>query len=327
MSSRKVVIRSAIAGAAALVVGMAVAPSKPAVAAAPYTGSSFREVWSQVASDPYATLPHYQVTLGSFFGFFQDHLLDASRRTLDDHSDVLPPFRKLLHPNGVCLAGTWNITEETPYTGYFRKGSQALFIGRASTALTATEAGDYRAFGLAGKLFPTGDADAQVPTANFFTIENLGGTRRAHFLDALNTNDIIHIAVTPTAFLSTPVGAAAAKAFATADETLDVTQTLIRQLYPIAEAGLADPSQAVAPRWMMITGASDVPRVDADDFRDELRVANYPGGLRFEIRVADVGTRLGPKAWQTIGTIDIAEDAVSDSCDHRLHFSHPRFRR
>jgi hypothetical protein len=124
MSSRKVVIRSAIAGAAALVVGMAVAPSKPAGAAAPYTGSSFREVWSQVASDPYATLPHYQVTLGSFFGFFQDHLLDASRRTLDDHSDVLPPFRKLLHPNGVCLAGTWNITEETPYTGYFRKGGR-----------------------------------------------------------------------------------------------------------------------------------------------------------------------------------------------------------
>src|SRR5207244_730684 len=108
---------------------------------------------------------------------------------------------------------------------------------------------------------------------------------------------------------------------ATADQTLDVTQTLVRQLYPIAELGEADPSRAVSPRWMLITGAADVARVDAKDFRDELRLANYPAGLRFDIRTADVGTRIGPKAWQTIGTIEITSDALSDSCDHRLHFS------
>jgi hypothetical protein len=300
--------------------------SRPA-AADPYAGSSFNDVWRQVASDPYGTLPHDAVTLSSFFDWFENKILAASRRTLSDRSDLLPWFRKLVHPNGICLAGTWNISAPTPYTGYFRQGSRALFIARASTALTATRRGEYRAFGFAGKLFPTTDPDAAVPTANFFTIEDLGGTLRPHFLDAENTNDIIRISLTPETFLNTPVGVAVANAFATADRTFDITQTLIRQLYPIAEAGEPDPAQARAPRWLKITGADDVARVDASDFRDELRLANYPGGLRFDIWVADEGTRLGDKAWQRIGVIVFTEDALSESCDHRLHFSHPPFRR
>jgi hypothetical protein len=312
--------------AVGVTVAAALAVATHARAEAPYVGSRLSDVWGVVSSDPYATLPHQAVTLGSMFGFLDDKILDASNRTLSDQNDILNPFQKLLHPNGLCLSGTWSITEPTPYTGYFRQGSRGLFIGRASTALTATEAGELRAFGFAGKIFPTLDPDEQVETANFFTIEDLGGTDRAHYLDALNTNDIIHISVTPETFLNTPVGVVVAQAFAAADHTLDITQTLIRQLYPIAELGEADPSSAVAPVWMMITGAPDVPRVDAVDFRDELRVANYPAGLRFDIRTADTGTRLGPKDWRTIGTIAITEDALSASCDHRLHFHHPTFR-
>lgn len=292
----------------------------------PYSGSRFSDVWGTVASDPYPALPHYAVTVGSMFGFLDDKILDASNRTLSDRSDLLLPFRKLVHPNGICLAGTWTITQDTPYTGYFRNGSRGLFVGRASTALTATERGDFRAFGFAGKIFPTIDPDVQATTANFFTIENLGGTLRDHYLDARNTNDIIDISLTPETFLNTPVGVVVAQAFAAADHTLDITQTLIRQLYPIAELGEPDPSKAIAPPWLMITGAPDVPRIDAADFRDELRLANYPQGLRLDIRIADVGTRLGPKNWRTIGTIEITEDAVTDSCDHRLHFHHPPFR-
>jgi hypothetical protein len=290
-----------------------------------YTGSSFNQVWSEVASDRYASLPHYEVTTASFFGFLQDKLLDASRRTLSDHSDLLPRFRKLLHPNGICLAGTWHITEATPYTGLFRQGTQALMIARASTALTPTRRDEYRAFGFAGKLFPTTDPDQVVPTANFVTIENLGGTLRDHYLDALNTNDIINIATTPELFLNSVVGGAVAAAFLTADKTLDTSQITLRQLYPIAQAGEADPTQAVSPFWLKITGSLDVPRYDADDFRDELHVANYPGGLRFDIWVANVGSRTGDKSWQKIGYIDFTDDAASDSCDHRLHFHHPPF--
>ena len=45
-------------------------------------------------------------------------------------------FRRLLHPNGICLTGLWEITEETAYSGYFRKDSRALVIGRYSTCCT-----------------------------------------------------------------------------------------------------------------------------------------------------------------------------------------------
>jgi hypothetical protein len=302
----------------------ALAP-RPAHAQA-YVGSSFDQVWDQVASDPYAELPHAKVTLASFYGFLVDHLLAASRRTLADHRDLLPYFQKLLHPNGICFAGEWQITEANPYTGYFRPGSRGLIVVRASTALTETERGQYRAFGFAGKIFPTLDPDRVVKTANFFTIENLGGTLRDYFLDAENTNDIINVAPTPVVVANAGVAAAVTADFNLADPHFDPTLVALRQLYPIAELGERDPSAARAPTWMMITGSADVPRYLADDFRDELRVANYPGGLRFDILVSDQGTRVGPKVWTRIGTITLAEDALSASCDHRLHFTHPRMR-
>ena len=308
---------------AALTLLAAAAPAE----ADDYRGTSFDEVWSQVLSDPYTRLPHDQVTLSSFVGFLRDKLLESSRRTLSDRRDLLPRFRKLLHPNGTCLAGTWTITEATPYTGYFRKGRQALFVGRASTALTATERGEYRAFGFAGKLFPTTDPDAVVRTANFVTIEDLGGTLRDHYLDAQNTNDIIRISITPAGFFSTAIGIAVARAFSIADGTFDLTQTLVRQLYPIAELGEPASSRAVAPRWMMIVGSPGVPRFLADDFREELSLAHYPRGLRFDILVTDTGTRLGTKSWRKIGVLDVDDQVSSDSCDHRLHFPHPPFRR
>ncbi len=300
--------------------------SASAARADDYRGSSFDDVWSQVASDPYARMPHDVVTLGSFFGFAQNKLLNASVRTLNDRRDLLPRFQKLLHPNGLCLAGTWNITEASRYTGMFRQGTQALFIGRASTALTNTEAGTYRAFGIAGKVFPTLDPAAQVETANFFAIEDLGGTLREHYLDAVQTNDIINVSLTTATVWNSGVGAAAVAAFTWADRATDPTRIAYRPLYPLAEAGVASSSRTFAPRWIAITGAGETPRVDALDFRDELRVASYPSGLRFEIWVANQGTRVGRKAWQYLGYIEATDDALTDSCDHRLHFSHPKDR-
>jgi hypothetical protein len=324
---KKISMKLVGAAVAAVVVGGAFAHA--AEAEAVYSGSSFETVWGQVASDPYASLPHDKVTFASFFGFLEDKLLAASRRTLNDRSDLLPRFQKLVHPNGTCLAGTWNITEETPYTGYFKKGSRGLFIGRASAALSETDRGEYRAFGFAGKIFPTTDPTEVVPTANFFTIEDLGGTLTPHFLDAANTNDILKISITPTAFMSTPIAAAVVKAFSRADETLDLTQPFVRQLYPIAELGEADPSKSVSPRWLEIIGDDSTPRNDAVDLRDELAMGNYPNGIKLLIRTADVGARLAPleRQWSTIGYIELTQGATSDSCDHRLHFSHPKFRR
>src|SRR4051794_35836846 len=74
-----------------------------------YAGSSLSEVWNAVKSDPYP-LPSYEVTLGSFFAGLTNHLMQAARRTIDDRRDLLPTFRKLIRPNGICLRGDWRIT-------------------------------------------------------------------------------------------------------------------------------------------------------------------------------------------------------------------------
>src|SRR5258708_27286149 len=100
LSKKSALLVSALAGVAFV--------HSRAHADAPYAGSNFDDVWAQVKADPYTALPHAEVTFGSFFGFFQDHLLDNSRRTLSEQSDLLPHFKKLLHPNGICLLGTWN---------------------------------------------------------------------------------------------------------------------------------------------------------------------------------------------------------------------------
>src|SRR5437879_5351903 len=102
-----------------------------------------------------------------------------------------------------------------------------------------------------------GDVWSQVASDPYASLPHTPVTLGHPYLAAINPHDIIHVTLTPEAFLNTPVGAVVAQAFATADRTLDVTQTLIRQLYPIAELGEADPSNAVAPPWMMITGSSD----------------------------------------------------------------------
>jgi hypothetical protein len=317
-----------------LFAGFALVASAVSVArgeSAAYKGSRFSDVWAEVTSDPYQTLPQQEVTLSSFFGWFEDRLLTASRRTLNDRSDVLPRFQKLLHPNGVCLAGTWRITEDSPYTGYFATGSEAQIIARASTALTETKAGQPRAFGLAGKLYPTTDPEHRTPlqTANFVTIENIGGTLTRHFLDAENTNDIIQISTSGGGggLSGGAIAAAVAKAFATADGTIDLTQTLIRQLYPIAELGVPKGVPVATPRWMKLVGSAETPRINERDFRDELDMKHYPEGIHFDIYVADEGTRLGDKEWEYLGDVHFTDSVVSDSCDHRLHFAHTKFRK
>src|SRR5205807_8505365 len=63
-----------------------------------------------------------------------------------------------------CFAGNWEITQDSPYSGFFRKGSQALMIGRLSAASPVTSRGEKRAFGFAGKIFPTTDAEDRKST-------------------------------------------------------------------------------------------------------------------------------------------------------------------
>jgi hypothetical protein len=307
--------------------GAALLPSLAGAETA-YEGSLFRDVWGQVSSDPYAALPQQEVKVSKFFTGLKDLMLENSKRTLSDQSDVLPYFEKLLHPNGICMKAAWTITELSPYTGAFRQGTKNMMIVRASTALTNTKSNQNRAFGIAGKIFPTSDEfhDNPVKTANFFTIENLGGTRKKYFMDSVNTNDIIQISPSFTAFMKGLEGLVVVRDFPLAEGS-NLQTALIRELYPISELGLKAGEKAVTPIWMKIEAAEGMPRVDEDDFRDEVNLANYPQGLRFSISVASQGSRFGDKAWQKIGHIEVQETVVSDSCDHRLHFAHPRARK
>ena len=278
-----------------------------------YKGSRFADVWSTVRSDPYA-LPHNAVTVGSFAGWFRDKLAEAADRTVTSRDDLLPQFTKLVHPNGMCWRGTWTITENTPYTGYLKRGASGLIIARTSVALTETERGSKRGFGFAGKIFPTLDPQHSQPleTANFFAIDTLTGANTDHYLDATMTNK--PAVGLPASISEGVVGAWAARAFSSVD-----SHPGERQVYPIAELGEPAGKPSAWPVRMAIRGAT--PPADARDFREELAQTAQHGPLRFEILAGQDSDSLA-----AIGIIELTEGVVSNSCDHRLHFTHAKWR-
>jgi hypothetical protein len=281
-----------------------------------YQGSSFDEVWGQVASDPYAALPTAHVTLASFFRGARYRLLESGRRTIARHDDLLPHFDKLIRANGICLSGTWEIHAPTPYTGLLATHARGLIIARASVALSETRAGQLRSFGLAGKVYPTIDPSRRVKTANFFVIDDNGGTDTRHFLDATMSN-LPGFSLNRSSLAHLPVLLAIAMA-----QRLSDSHTGTRQLYPLASAGLGERAPVVGPRFLMVRGKPG-PRVSAPDFRDELSLTVRRAPVELEIGVRD--ERRAP--WQVIGSIRFDAAVASESGDHRLHFAHPVWKR
>jgi hypothetical protein len=262
-------------------------------------------------------LPHYEVTASSFIENGIDVLLNAAVRTTTKTDDFYPRLKKLVHPNGICFTGEWNILTNTPYTGYFAAGKKGLFVGRASVAMNKTEAGSRRGFGFAGKIFPTNDPSKKVSTANFFSVDELMGTSRRHFMDTATTNE------PPTGFDISMIwlGLKIASAFSHADGSPN-----FRPLYPIARLGEADPKAARWPHWIRIQPEAGSKIVDEADFRNELDIQkNHPQGIRLIIMVSestkDTSTNEG---WQSIGAIELKESFVSYGCDRQLHFAHPK---
>ena len=99
-----------------------------------------------------------------------------------------------------------------------------------------------------------------------------------------------------------------------------------RPVTHLAEYG--DKGQMIAPTWLRLRALDELPRIDKSDFRDELRVENYPQQkLVWLIEVANEEGRGKSKAqWQTIGKLIFSESITSQACDQRLHFAHPVLR-
>jgi hypothetical protein len=318
-----------------------------------YNGSRFSELREATFANPYQKvwgrdgeppLPHYEVTLANLLrGILPPgkHYLfgQASKRTVDSHADLRwgpdkKGFRRIIHSNGVCLTGLWEITEKTSYSGYFSEGSRGLLVGRYSCGTTAIRRGDLRLLGFVGKLFPTTDPNHAQPlqTANFITIEDFGGTHTAYINDAELRNS-------PHATLwRSPALAIPGVVFTLVDKP-----ALLRQVYPIAELGKPLDEPTRAPEFMRLLVASDQPRIEGEklDLRDEVLGQIFDKGdpvpkrkLIFHIEVTDEGkTRFGlgsvrPKFenWRCIGKLTFDNAVASYNGDFVIHFNHPVWR-
>lgn len=320
-----------------------------------YSGSRFADVRDAIFANPYqpvwtrdgsAPLPVYKVTLSSvlrgILSFGKRYLFkQAIERTVDSHADLRwgadgKGFRRLLHPNGICLTGRWKITEDTEYSGYFRKGSEALAVGRYSTCCTETRRGHTRSLALVGKLFPTTDENHPQPqrTASFFTQQDIAGERTDYINDAeLRNAPDVHAwrrgGGVPILLLTGIV-------FQRVDK-----EPAQRQLYQIAELGKPADEPTRTPKYMRLLISPEQPRIAALDFRDEVMAQIFDPAdvtpkrsLTFNIEVTDEGAAHGPGVaqhvtfsnWRRIGNLVFDNAVVSYNGDFVIHFNHPTWR-
>ncbi|MEH1969675.1 MULTISPECIES: hypothetical protein [unclassified Nostoc] len=281
-------------------------PSTPDNDVFEYDGSTYKEVKEVGFSEPYGEpLPYQQgVGLTTFVQLFND-----AARNLFDRRDIRPHYDKLIHANGVCYTGLWKITEDSPYTGYFSKGSEGLVFARLSVAGAGIKRGDRRALGLAGKVYPTLNPNEKVKPGNFVTVDYLTGIKTKHITDTELTNfpDV-----------GPDIGAKLVNRviFRLVDK-----RPGFRQVFPISTLGVEPGSKVVTPDLFMLRVAEGTPKIDAEDFRDELRLEKYPNHtLVYTINVKN----FDEKEWTKLGVIELNDYAICEGCDKRIHFWIPR---
>gem|GEM_PF-257083 len=321
-----------------------------------YDGSTYQEVHDAVFRDPYSgtvpwgspntTLPVYHIPLGTLakgllLRSLRSPFREASLRTIASHADLRwgenrQGVQRLLHPHGICLAGTWRITRDTEFTGYFAKGRECPIIARYSSEERLRN--KPRTLSLVGKLFPTQKPGEKVHTANFITQSALGGVRSESIFDVhlRNAPDVVPLA-SGIAFVRLMLSLLAFR-------TVDSHKTE-RQLYEIAEAGTGPTPDGTAtncPRYMQLSIVS--PQVVSDgstsDFREDILAQMYKRGdsaliqpLVFKIEVSKTGRMKGifnrtlvETSWDEIGVIEFTEAVASYNGDFVIHFHHPKWR-
>ncbi len=294
-----------------------------------YLGSSYNQVLEVISnSSPRVTtekqnrelevyqkgqLPVYPMNALTLFGSKPDLAQDAKRTTSEkfDYYDYLP---KKLHPNGVCIVGEWETTQKNDYSGYFKKGSKGLFIGRISVTKERVLKNEKRGFGFAGKIFPTLDPNEVVKPANFFTVDVVLGEKTDRFLQTRLTNE------PETGFDFSALGLALriVKALKTGDDNPS-----FRPVTPIAK--LSETGRVKTPNWMRIAPASWLKKNNQADFRNEiLQAMDENRELIFNIDISEESKDREGDLWQNIGHITAKKAMVSFGCDRQLHFAHPK---
>ena len=322
-----------------------------------YSGSRFRDVVDALFANPYQRvwgregeppLPVQDVTIKTVFGGLLSlgrppRFERAAARSLDSGADLRwgpdrKGFTRFLHPNAVCLVGRWEITEDTPYSGYFAGGSRALVVARYSSGAGGLRRGRIRSMALVGKLFPTVDPNHSTPlrTANFITQEDIGGART----ESINAAELLN-APNVTVFRRGPAGTILVK-IASVFRRVD-QQPTIRQLYPIAELGKPSGEPTRAPEFMRLLVARGQPVIPGADLdvRDEVMAQIFDRGdpvpkrtLTFTIDVTDDGMTRGTpfrvrrtfRNWRRIGTMMFDNAVVSYNGDAVIQFTHPTWR-
>ena len=314
----------------------------------PSVSRPYYKLWG----DPVETrLPLYKTTFASITkGLFSlraepFEMVKAARRTLQTRGDLRwgadrNGFRRLVHPMGVCLEGTWKIDSEPrdqkrPYTGYFAVNKQGRVIARYSLGGNQPRGGHYRSLGLVGKLFPPGDtSDGDTPRAHFITQEDLGGAFTNSVRAAILTNS------PPVRVLKRGSGIFAFFWVIVALIRAD-TEPSERQLYEIAELDKPDRVPTVCPRFMRLTiqGMGSAVGDERIDFRDEIlgmiydpRDPRQKRSLDFAIEISDKGhrtlfQRVVGQEWTRIGILSFQEAMASYNGDFVVHFHHPVWRR
>jgi hypothetical protein len=320
-------------------------------------GSRFSVVRDAVFANPYqkvwgaqgnAPLERFPVTFkplikGLLPGGGTWKFLTAAKRVLASDSDLRwgpdgKGYRRLLHTNGICMTGLWEVTEETPYTGYFRQGSRGLIIARYSTCCTETRRGNTRSLSMIGRIYPTTDPNhpEPLPTASFITQEDIGGEDTPNINDAKLRN-------APNTTVSRRGGGMAILLLSGLVFNMAEKRPTIRQVYQIAELGKPPGEPTRAPEFMQLTVAAGQPVIPGDDldFRDEIMAHIYDPGdptpkrkLVFDIEVSDTGTTHGLPIrerrditnWKKIGTMTFDAAVASFNGDHVFHVNHPAWR-
>jgi hypothetical protein len=322
---------------------------------AAYQGSRFADIKTALFANPYQPvwngpghLPTYRVTLASLLhGLLRPGngylFRQASERVVDSQADLRwgidgRGYRRLVHPNAICLLGTWEITRSTEYSGYFRQGSRALVVARYSTCCTETRRGHSRSLALAVKLFPTTDPEHPqllVP-ASLITQQDIGGD------DSIYINDVeLRNAPNTTSWRrgsGLPGLIVTGAVFNVVDR-----QPTIRQLYEIAELGNSSGQPTRTPQFLRLIVAAEQPRIEGDelDFRDEILQHIFNAGdptprrrLDFDIEITDEGQTHGTAAlqwrtfsdWRRIGKLSFDDAVASYNGDFVLHYHHPTWR-